>query len=115
MTKTNPTDTSPTILESLTPADETTPDAAIPKLFWLLKDGSIYRALAFRAKFRNVYNSFRPASELLQLSRLDQWVNGDLRPALVRKLPLLIFGTFDPKVSPCITTVARDSVCQTSG
>lgn len=38
MTKTNPTDTSPTISESSTPADTTTPDAAIPQSFWLLKE-----------------------------------------------------------------------------
>lgn len=40
MTKTNPTDTSPTTTESTVPADPTTPDATLPPSFWLLKEGT---------------------------------------------------------------------------
>lgn len=55
MTKTNPTDTSPTIPESSTPADATTPDVAIPQSFWLLKDGTAPK-LGARAEGSINYN-----------------------------------------------------------
>jgi hypothetical protein len=40
MTKTNPTDTSPTIPESSTPADTIMPEAAVSQSFWLLKEST---------------------------------------------------------------------------
>lgn len=55
MTKTNPTDTSPTIPESSTPADATTPAAAVPQSFWLLKDGTAPK-LGARAEGSINYN-----------------------------------------------------------
>lgn len=55
MTKTNTTDTSPTIPESSTPADATTPDVAIPLSFWLLKDGTAPK-LGARAEGSINYN-----------------------------------------------------------
>lgn len=55
MTKTNPTDTSPTIPESSTPADATTPEVAIAQSFWLLKDGTAPK-LGARAEGSINYN-----------------------------------------------------------
>ncbi|MCU6434612.1 hypothetical protein LPB67_12605 [Undibacterium sp. Jales W-56] len=57
MTKTNPTDTSPTITESLTPADTAAPDAASLQSLWLLKDGTAPK-LGARAEGSINYNVF---------------------------------------------------------
>ncbi|MFM9435996.1 hypothetical protein ACFDR9_003072 [Janthinobacterium sp. CG_23.3] len=55
MPKTNPTDTSPTITEPPTPANATTPDAAVPQSFWLLKEGTAPK-LGARAEGSINYN-----------------------------------------------------------
>ena len=55
MTKTNPTDASPTITDSSTPADATMPDTAVSQLFWLLKDGTAPK-LGARAEGSINYN-----------------------------------------------------------
>ena len=55
MTKTLPTDTSPPSTESLTPADATTPETAMPQSFWLLKEGTAPK-LGARAEGSISYN-----------------------------------------------------------
>lgn len=55
MTKTNPTDTSPTIPESSTPADMIMPEVAVSQSFWLLKDGTAPK-LGARAEGSINYN-----------------------------------------------------------
>jgi hypothetical protein len=55
MTKTLPTDTSPSSTEPSTPSDATTSEAAIPQLFWLLKEGTAPK-LGARAEGTISYN-----------------------------------------------------------
>lgn len=55
MTKMLPTDTSPSSTDSSTPADATTPEAAMPQSFWLLKEG-IAPKLGARAEGSISYN-----------------------------------------------------------
>ena len=55
MTRTPPTDTSPPSTEPSAPSDATTPEAAIPQSFWLLKEGTAPK-LGARAEGSISYN-----------------------------------------------------------